>query len=305
MFNDSDYFKLGASLYVPATRGDVADVMARKKLEAVRSIIFCTEDSVREDQVPAAMENLARALRFLVKREESLRFVRVRNPEVLRQVLTMPGVESLDGFVLPKVTPDTFPQYVEVLQRSPFGLRTFYLMPTLETVDVFDDERLNTLRQMFQEHQEAVLSIRVGGNDLLHLLGVRRSRHRTIYESPLGPTMSKLVTTFKPYGFNITSPVYESVADREILERELALDLEYGFFGKTAIHPDQVPLIERAYMPSEEEVQAATAILAEDAPAVFKMHGAMCEVATHSHWARQVLIRAKIYGIFGTLKPAA
>ena len=35
----------------------------------------------------------------------------------------------------------------------------------------------------------------------------------------------------------------------------------------------------------------------EAAPAVFKMHDSMCEVATHSAWAKGVVERARVFGV--------
>ena len=146
----------------------------------------------------------------------------------------------------------------------------------------------------------AILCLRIGGNDLLNLLGVRRSRHRTIYESALGPTMANLVTIFRPNGFHLTSPVCEFLYDHEVLKRELEMDVEYGIYGKTAIHPDQIALIEQAYAPSEQDARMADAILQPDAPAVFNMYGTMCEVATHTEWAKGVVARGRRYGRQGT-----
>jgi hypothetical protein len=42
-----DATELGASLYLPATRLDLLDVVRGERLSEVRSVIFCTEDSVR------------------------------------------------------------------------------------------------------------------------------------------------------------------------------------------------------------------------------------------------------------------
>lgn len=295
-----DHLRLGASLYVPATRADLPWIADGTKLNHARSVIFCTEDSVREDELPAALNNLASMLRPMAPREEALRFVRVRNPGVLAALLDMPGILGIDGFVLPKITADNINAYTDLLAQRGL-LSHFKLMPTLETREAFSAEAMTALRDHLTVPgiRESILSLRIGGNDLLNLLGVRRSRHRTIYSSPLGATIAQLVTTFKPHGFNLTSPVYEFLYDMEILEAELAMDAEYGLFGKTAIHPDQIAVIERSYMVSEQDEEMAEAILADNAPAVFNMHGTMCEVATHAAWARDIRARAKIYGVYG------
>jgi hypothetical protein len=44
----------------------------------------------------------------------------------------------------------------------------------------------------------------------------------------------------------------------------------------------------------------ALSIIDHAAPAVFKMHNAMCEVATHQGWAENIINRYICYGIQDT-----
>jgi len=286
------HFKLGASIYVPATRDDISLIASGNKIRA-KSVIFCTEDSVNESM-----------LKNMNKSEKMMRFIRVRNTEVLSTVLKMNSIEKIDGFVFPKVTASNFEKYTSEFDKNGHSENNFNIMPTLETKEVFNGKEMENLCDIFlkKEYKEKILSLRIGGNDLLNILGIRRSRYRTIYESPLGVTIANLVTIFKSQGFNLTSPVCEFLHDTELLKKELPRDLEYGLFGKTAIHPDQIQIIENSYMPSEQDVEMATAILSENAPAVFGMHGTMCEKATHSNWAKEIIIRSEVYGTFGVLK---
>lgn len=294
---------LGASLYVPATRDDLGAIIRGERLANVRSIIFCLEDAVSEQDLPAALYNLRQVLP-LIRANKQMFFVRPRNARVLTQVLQFAGAEKLTGFVIPKATSETMPAYLRALaldacakgKHSPY-----MLMPTLETQEVFNPEQMRQLHDMLIQPgvRERILSLRIGGNDLFNVLGLRRSRHRTIYESPIGPVISSLVAIFKPSGFNLSAPVCEHLYDYEVLEREVAQDIEYGLFGKTAVHPDQVSVIEQHFKPSEQDYKMAKAILEPDAPAVFGMYGTMCEVATHWRWATQIKERALVYGVFG------
>jgi citrate lyase beta subunit len=288
------FLRLGASLYVPATRDDLAPIANGRKYPSLRSVIFCTEDAVRPDELHRALDNLKSLLPGL-EPSELLRFVRVRNPLVLHALLEMDAVERLTGFVLPKVTRHNLEQYLPAF-TSP---HQFEVMPTLETVEVFDPQEMAILRQMLLQpvYRDRVLSLRIGGNDLFNLLGMRRPRGRTIYRTPLGPVISQLVTTFLPYGFNATGPVFEYLDQQKVLECEVRNDLAQGLFGKTAIHPRQVALIERHYRVRPCEVQMAERILDETSPAVFRSCDAMCEPATHRRWAAQVLDRARLYGV--------
>lgn len=294
----NDYWRLGASLYVPATRGDLCEIAAGQKLGHVNSIIFCTEDSIRDDQVSVALDNLAVMLQVARREDVRMKFIRVRNPEVLGLLLGVQGIQNIDGFVLPKLTAGNLDAYLDCFTRAGFDGIPFYLMPTLETREVFDMAEMVVLRERLLRPRvkASVLCLRIGGNDLLNLLGVRRSRDRTLYETALGPTIAGLVTQFKPYGLNLSSPVCEFLYDHSVLRRELEQDTEYGIFAKTAIHPDQVAVIERAYQPNLQEVRMAHALLQPEAPAVFNMYGTMCEVATHREWAHSVSRRALRFG---------
>lgn len=297
------HFRLGASIYVPSTRDDISLIANEKKISS-KSVIFCTEDSVAESDIPKALSNLESMLSNIERSEKMLKFIRVRNPDVLKSVLEMNGVEKIDGFVFPKITASNFGDYMIQFKNTGHQKSDFSIMPTLETKEVFSNSEMDNLKNILlkPEYKDKILSLRIGGNDLLNVLGVRRSRYRTIHESPLSVTISNLVTLFKPHGFNLTSPVCEFLHDTELLKKELPMDLEFGLFGKTAIHPDQIPIIESAYCPSEHEMEMAEAILKEDAPAVFGMHGTMCEPATHRNWAKEIFERAKIYGIYGSKK---
>ena len=156
-------------------------------------------------------------------------FVRVRNPDVLRHVLEMRGSEKLSGFVLPKISRQNFNSYFRQVRMT-----NHLLMPTLETADVFDEIEMKQFRQCMEtpDVRERILALRIGGNDLLALLGIRRPRTMTIYQTPLGHVISRLATTFLPYGFGLTAPVFEHLDNPALLAQEIQEDLAHGLVGK-------------------------------------------------------------------------
>ncbi|MEO8407433.1 MAG: HpcH/HpaI aldolase/citrate lyase family protein, partial [Oxalobacteraceae bacterium] len=89
---------LGASLYVPATHKDLQQIADGVLLGDLRSVIFCTEDAVADSELSYALFNLSLMLQQMVARPGTDRFVRVRNPDVMKRVLQMPGAEKLTGF---------------------------------------------------------------------------------------------------------------------------------------------------------------------------------------------------------------
>lgn len=286
--------QLGAALYVPTTHQDLRAITTGFKLTEPRTLILCTEDSVSARDLPAALDNLHDALQTF--RPSGLRhvFVRVRNPEVMRQVIRMPGAEKLSGFVLPKTTAANIDDYLGLMGDHPGQV-----MPTLETVEVFSDQAMTEfLRRIDRPAASArILCLRVGGNDLLALLRLRRPRGHTLYETPLGQVIARLVTTFLPYGFALSAPVFEHLDDVQTLAREIEIDLNYGLTGKTAIHPSQVTLIEQHYRARPMDVEAARRILDQEAAGVFQFNNSMCEPATHRPWATAVLQAERHFGL--------
>ncbi|MFC0251548.1 HpcH/HpaI aldolase/citrate lyase family protein [Massilia consociata] len=284
---------MGASLYVPANHKNLAQIANGDKLPQARSLIFCTEDAVAERELSWSLFNLSVVLANMKTDIAAERFVRVRNPEVMARVLAMPGVEKLTGFVLPKVTRHNFDTYFRLVRDT-----GHVLMPTLETAEVFSDNEMQQLRTVFEAPgvRHRILALRIGGNDLLALLGLRRPRGMTIYRTPLGPVIARLVTTFRPYGFALTAPVFEYLDLPELLDQEVTEDLAYGMVGKTAIHPTQIAPIEQHYKVRPQDLAVAHAILDDASPAVFRMDDAMCEVATHRAWAERLVAQSRLFG---------
>ncbi len=284
---------MGASLYVPANHKHLMPVADGELHGHVRSLIFCTEDAVADADLSWALFNLSVVLANMKVEANAERFVRVRNPEVLARVLAMPGADKLTGFVLPKCTRHNFDAYFKQVRCT-----GHMLMPTLETADVFNDHEMRLLREVLEAPgvRSRILALRIGGNDLLALLGLRRPRNMTLYRTPLGPVIARLVTTFRPYGFVLTAPVFEHLDLPELLDQEVAEDIAYGMVGKTAIHPSQVALIEQHYRVGARDLEAARAILDVDSPAVFQMHNSMCEVATHRAWAQRMVEQSDVFG---------
>ena len=80
---------LGASLYVPATHKNLAQIAAGD----MRSVIFCTEDAINSAELSAALLNLQAILPLRPVEDGSQRLVRVGNVDVLDARWTMPGSE--------------------------------------------------------------------------------------------------------------------------------------------------------------------------------------------------------------------
>jgi citrate lyase subunit beta/citryl-CoA lyase len=123
--------------------------------------------------------------------------------------------------------------------------------------------------------------------------------------APLAPGRTALLTHLatavlatREAGKVILDGVYNDVKDLEGFERECRQAVEFGFDGKTLIHPGQIDIANQAWAPSEEEVdQARRTIAAFDAAiasgrGVATVDGRMIE-NLHVVNAQQVLARAE------------
>lgn len=289
---------LGAALYIPAIHPHLTAILRGEKLRHVKEIIICTEDAIAEHELPAALNNLSDALSHTTFNNR-YRFLRPRNPEVLTHILHHPNALScFAGVVLPKLNRSSFSAWSEIVPRTTAAGKPFWLMPTLETVDVFDPGEMRALVKTLKNSPLApnILTLRIGGNDLLALLRMRRPRGTTLYETALGKVIADLVTIFLPYGFRLSAPVFEYLDDPATLAREIIADLNHGLTGKTAIHPDQVAWIESHYAVQACDLHVAKTILNPEAKGVFRLNGAMCEPATHRPWAEKILTSAQAFG---------
>lgn len=291
---------LGATLYMPATRNDIAGAILDGKIPGLRSLVICLEDAVSETDMPDALANLAQLLHTLNAAKQAggnsdwpLVFIRPRHPEMGKWLTEHFDLSAVDGFVLPKFTLSALPLWWEIM-----GNTHLCMMPTLETEEVFDVVQMRELAIALLAHpcHGRIIALRIGGNDLMNVVSLRRPRDLTLYDSPMGYVIKMLVSVFAPRDFALTAPVCEHIDDHDVMARELALDMAHGLVGKTAIHPRQIAVIERALMVTQGEHSDALRIL-NSTQAVFKSQGSMCEPATHRRWAVGILERAQVYGL--------
>ncbi|AOJ64800.1 citrate lyase [Burkholderia ubonensis] len=291
-------FALGATLYMPATRGDILEVVFGSKLPELRSLVVCLEDAVAEIDVERALGNLQALLARIDARggrpaEGPLVFVRPRDVGMAAVLNDWPLMKHVDGFVVPKLTLKRLGAWENAVSNP-----DLLLMPTLETADVYNPGAMVELGQALKASlNERIIALRIGGNDLMGCLGLRRNPARTLYDTPMSYVIPMLAGVMGAQGFALTAPVFEQLATPALLQAELELDICHGLVGKTAIHPRQVSVIQDTLRVSLEDLNAARLIVDQGAQAVFKHNDAMCEPATHHRWAANILERAKWLGV--------
>lgn len=318
-------YRVGGLMYVPALKEDMAERLRDGAYPGLQSLCLCLEDAVQDSALPEAEAALCGTLKRLAEpgcetEALPLLFVRVRTPEHLRHVRRMLGESEslLTGYVLPKFDRSNAEAYMRVMSSggwsAGFRSKRLFVMPILESTAVADAAgragRLEEIRSVLDAWKDQVLNVRVGGNDLCNLYGVRRSVRQTIYDiGVVRDIMSDIINVFSR-DYVVSAPVWEYFGQdpkgewAQGLRRELELDLLNGFTGKTAIYPTQVPVIHDALRVSRSDLDDALRILswADTSLGVEKSARGtrMNEVKCHLRWALRIYALGQIYGTRGS-----
>lgn len=286
--------ELGATMYVPATHEQLWDVTQGIKFPLIKSIAVCLEDAVLEADVQTAMVNLKNLLQKRLDHPDLTSpavFIRPRNIEMAKHIVDWDLNQTFNGMILPKFTIHNLKNWMDILPAN------LQYMPTLETKEIFDVAHNIDLQQALKYDFHKTLCLRIGGNDLLSCLNLRRPKNTTIYETPVGILISQLAGLFIPDGFQLSSPVCEHFENIRLLQQEIQQDMNNGIYTKTAIHPTQVSHIHLALQVDPQEFHEAQQILSSTAKSVFKSQGSMLEPATHKNWAEMILLRYQTFGL--------
>ncbi len=316
MPQDISGYDVGALLYCPANaHHTIAQAVQTERLPRPFSLALCLEDTVRADALAAAEQAVEQTLTALTDaaRQETfyrpLTFVRVRSPEQLARLGREYGRYRplLTGFILPKFFIETCGAYCAVIRDlQAEGLDYFY-MPVFEAPSMVPlhtrHQHLAEVKAQLDELRDCILNIRVGGNDLCHVFGLRRDPGHTIYDlRPVADLLTDLLTTFAP-DYLVAGPVWEYYNGpgwAEGLARECALDRLNGFVGKTVIHPKQISIVNHSLQVSPADYADAQNILAWDDPCLVAPSAEgtrMNEYQTHFRWAQRVAALGQRYGI--------
>lgn len=221
---------LGATLYSPATRKSLADDVIKMAKKGSTSVILCLEDSVPDNLLEEAENNLLETLEALSKlpaEDLPLLFIRPRNPEHLQRIESKirPYIHVLTGFSLPKFDKTNADRFLEL--TSIYSMQSgvhMYAMPILESPNlIFSETRNRELKAIYracEKYRDHILNIRIGATDMASPFGLRRSRDLNIYDvKVIAGAIGDIVNTFgrAEDRYTISGPVWEHFTDRERL----------------------------------------------------------------------------------------
>jgi citrate lyase subunit beta / citryl-CoA lyase len=118
--------------------------------------------------------------------------------------------------------------------------------------------------------------------------------HLVSGRAPMVPWLMNCIAAARAYGLDILDGVYNDIGDADGFAAECRQARDFGFDGKTLIHPRQIEPCNAAFSPSSEEVETARKILAAfDLPenenkGVLQVDGRMVE-RLHAEMARRTV----------------
>lgn len=227
-------------LYVP---GDRPDVVQKALACGADAVIVDLEDAVAPDRREYARAATAELLASASPDPgpgSTPVHVRIAGEADLPSLAGLPG---LAGLRLPKVT------RASDIHRIAAGAPDTPLYALLESALAVENAHA------IAAAHPAVRGIALGEADLRADLGVRN-------DAGLDWPRGRVVVAARAAGLPApVQSVFPDVRDLEGLAASCAHGRSLGFFGRSAIHPRQLPVIERAYLPTAREVESAAEIV--------------------------------------------
>jgi citrate lyase subunit beta/citryl-CoA lyase len=273
-------------LYMP---GSNARALEKAKTLPADAVILDLEDSVAPDAKEAARDQVVAAVKAggFGRREVVIRVNGVDTPwhaEDLRAA----AHAAPDAILVPKVAN---PETLELIGRRMLDMGTdhrTHVWAMIETpLAIFN---ILAIAAEAKDSESRLAVFVMGTNDL-----AKETRARLVPgRAPMLAWLSTCVAAARQYGVEILDGVYNDIGNADGFAAECRQGVEFGFDGKTLIHPSQIEPCNAAFSPSADEVaQARKIIAAFDLPenrnkGVVSLDGRMVE-RLHAEMARRTV----------------
>ncbi len=271
-------------LYMP---GANAKALEKAKTLPADVLLLDLEDSVAPEAKVSARDQVAAAVQAggYGKREVIIRVNALTTPWG-RDDIVAAGAARPDGILAPKVDGGDQVRALDTeLTKAGFAADAS-LWVMIET-----PRAILNLGEITAAARGTRLSAFVMGlNDLAKETRARAGANRAAFFAP----MSLAVTAARAAAITVIDGVFNDIADVAGFEAECRQGLEFGFDGKTLIHPSQIETCNTLFAPTGEEVERARAVIAAFAlpenhgKGVIRVDGRMTELL-HLEQAKQVV----------------
>lgn len=250
---------LGATMYMPGTKDFLEPIMQRK-YPGLTSMVMCFEDACKEEDVPAAEDNVLHLLDAL---NAELKKGTIRYDQLPLIIFRVRNIEQFKGFAarlkpehIHLVTAFNFPKFnrengeayfahLEQLNKR-FG-EIIYGMPILESREMaYLETRIPELmgvKEILDRHKDLVLNVRVGGTDWSSVFGMRRGINYTIYDIlTVRDCLKDVLNVFaRDNDYCISGPVWEYFrATKEMKFVDLPESINASLFRREPLINDAV-----------------------------------------------------------------
>ena len=274
--------RLRSLLFVPADR---PDRFAKAAASGADAIILDLEDSVHPEAKDAAAQEVAAF--FGQPTHGVLRLVRINPLDSGRLDADLVVARSADGIVLPKA--EGAASICRLVERVGSDGPRILPIATETPAAVF-------ALGSYAEVADHLLGISWGAEDLPAAIGAASAREEDgRYTPPYEMVRALALFGAHAAGVAAIDTVYPALADQEGLERYAARAARDGFTGMLALHPAQVPIINAAFTPTQDQLDEARAVIAafaaQPGAGVLRHKGRMLD-APHLKQAQRLLARA-------------
>jgi citrate lyase subunit beta/citryl-CoA lyase len=239
-----------SALYMPASNAKAIDKARTLSCDVV---ILDLEDAVAPDAKAAAREQAVAAVKAggFGRRELVIRCNGLDTPWGADD-LAAAAAAGPDAILVPKVNDAAGVQaYDAAIASAP---KTTALWAMIETC-----ASLFSLPQIAAASASTRLTCWVmGTNDLAKEMRARQTPDR----APFHAALSLSVAAARMHGLTILDGVYNDIDNEAGLAAICEQGVDFGFDGKTLIHPKQVEICNRVFSPSRSEVDWAKAVMA-------------------------------------------
>src|SRR5438876_3181449 len=251
-------------LYVPASS---ERFIAKAHARGADAIILDLEDAVVPAEKSAARARLATAVASVRQRGATV-FVRINSqPELTRLDAEAACRAGAFGLLVPKTrdarTLQELAGWLEEVERSAGGAATL-LIPMIEDAGaVFDARPIATATPR-------VFGLVAGGEDLATSLDAEPTPE-VLYLPKLMVHLAAKAAGVRSFGLLRTVADYGDLAAVEKSANEARA---FGFDGASCVHPSVVPILNRAFSPSEKELEHARRLIGAAEQAKVRGEGA-------------------------------
>lgn len=233
-----------SALYIPASNDRA---MAKVPLLACDIAIFDLEDAVAPDRKAVARTNAVAAYTSNSEsgREVLIRINAIDSQDFEQDVLALR--QTTAPVVVPKVNcAEDLRTVARHLPDRPVWAMIETCLGVLNLGDIAGESENLPLAGLI-----------IGANDLAKEMCCRLDRSRR----PIWPALGIAVMAARANGLDILDAVFNSIEDQEGFQAECLEAVEFGFDGKTLIHPNQIETCNRIFSPGADDIAWAERVV--------------------------------------------